>query len=129
MTPSTTTKKTGIGPKPENIALDFIGKDDVDPVFIEDKADVAVNDVEESKKSGLYSTYINAGLVEEDAHFLSRYSKAEETAIYRKVDYRWAHSCHFPFIMTDIPIDLFQCWLCSILFPILIVPILVWGMS
>jgi len=48
------------------------------------------NDPEENLKSSLYGKYLSAGLIEDDARFLSSFSKAEDRAIYRKVDYRSA---------------------------------------
>ncbi|KAF2736694.1 MFS general substrate transporter [Polyplosphaeria fusca] len=45
-------------------------------------------DVEKGGKTALYGRYLGAGLMEDDAWFLCRFSKAEDRAIYRKVDCR-----------------------------------------
>lgn len=50
------------------------------------------DDPEENLKSSLYGKYLSAGLVEDDARFLSSFSKAQDRAIYRKVDYRFVIS-------------------------------------
>lgn len=44
--------------------------------------------IEDGEKSAKYEQYLNAGLSDEDARFLIGFTKKEERAIYRKVDYR-----------------------------------------
>lgn len=73
-------------PVEDSSALD--SRDDIDLDDLGKKPGNSFDHVEDGEKAAKYEQYINAGLNEEDSRFLISFSKAEERAIYRKVDWR-----------------------------------------
>jgi hypothetical protein len=66
-----------------------------DPTLTDSRSDVDealknqdAHHIEDAEQAAKYEKYINAGLTEDDARFLIGFSKKEERAIYRKVDWR-----------------------------------------